>query len=108
MSSLKTRTLDVTKRLSSDSLYRNSSVLLVNLGITSITGSLFWSICARLYPPSEVGHATALLAALNLALALSTIGMHRTIIRFFHGAESRQHLLSSSLAIVLGASAVLT
>jgi O-antigen/teichoic acid export membrane protein len=64
------------------SLYRNAIWLLLNHGLTSLTGFGFWIVCARLFPQSAVGYATSLISAAGLCLVLSSLGLNRAMIRF--------------------------
>jgi O-antigen/teichoic acid export membrane protein len=88
------------KTLSTDSLYRNSFYLLINMGISAATGFLFWILCARLYPNEDVGFATALLGALGLGAAFSNLGLNRTIVRFLGGSKTQAQDIVTKLALI--------
>jgi O-antigen/teichoic acid export membrane protein len=50
-----------------DSFYRNSTFLLINMGVATLSGFLFIIICAHLYSQADFGYATALFGALGVA-----------------------------------------
>lgn len=86
-----------------DSLYRNSIYLLLNMGFTALAGFLFWALCARLYSVENVGYATALLGAMALGTAFSSLGMNRTVLRFFALSKTQsQDLVTKVLLVTLG------
>jgi O-antigen/teichoic acid export membrane protein len=88
----------------SDSLYRNSIYLLINLGITALTGFAFVLVCTHFYSQKEYGYATALIGSLGLATSLSNIGMNRTIVRFLSKSKQKsQDLVTKILIVSLGA-----
>ena len=49
-----------------DSLYRNSSFLILNTAITAALGFVFWALASRFFPASEVGTTSTAVSALDL------------------------------------------
>ena len=89
-----------------DSLYRNSSYLLINLGVMAGTGFLFVLICTKLYSQQDIGYATALIGALALATGLANLGMSRTLVRFLAVSETKIKDIITMLSLVLFGSLV--
>jgi len=84
-----------------DSLYRNSTYLLINMVSSAAVGFLFWAICAHLYSKENVGYATALLSALALATMASNFGLNRTIVRFLGQSKTRSQDITTKLCLVV-------
>ncbi len=86
-----------------------NSVLLLNAGslvsttaVTSVFGFAFWWFAARLFPPAEVGLASAAVSAMILIGTVSTLGLGTLLI----GELARQpgqeiSLISAALLVVL-------
>ncbi len=87
------------RALHRDSLFKNSFFMMLSTGVMSVLGFLFWTICTRLFTPTEVGIATALLAALNLITSLSLLGFEISIIRILPQYHNKSALLNSCLTI---------
>jgi len=98
--SVKLTPTSVYRQFVQDSLYRNSTFLLINLGITTTAGFLFVVICTRLYSQKQVGYATSLIGALTLATAIADMGMSRTIIRFLGKSNTKSEDLVTKLLMV--------
>ena len=81
-------------------LYKNAIYLIVNSGLGAILGALFWIIVARVYSPSEVGLATALISATGLLATFSRLGVEWSLIRYLPTENDKQGLINSSLTIV--------
>lgn len=65
-----------------DSLFKNSFFILITLSSTAGFGFIFWVIAAKIYPPEEVGVATALISSMGLLIHLSRFGLDFSTIRF--------------------------
>ncbi|MEO8272960.1 MAG: oligosaccharide flippase family protein [Chloroflexota bacterium] len=63
-------------------LYRNAIVLMGNSGLGAGLGFLFWAITARLYPPSEVGLASAAISSALFVATVSLLGLPYALVRF--------------------------
>lgn len=68
------------KQLSKSQLIRTTSSLLINTGLTSLIGFLFWKIAATFYNPSEIGQATTLMALTATSTLLATSGLSPAIL----------------------------
>ena len=86
----------------SDSFYRNTLYLLLNMGIATVTGFLFVLICAHLYSQTDFGYATSLLGALGVATAFSNVGMNRTLVRFMGKSSKKSQDLVTGIFLVSG------
>ena len=89
-------------------LYKNSFFLLLSSGIGSILGFVFWIVTARLFPASEVGTVSALIAAMALVAGFSRFGFGVGIIRFLSAEEDKTGMINSCLTIVALASLVVS
>lgn len=68
------------------SLYANSLWLLLAQGVNYSLGFIFWLVVARLYPPSDVGFAAAVLPAASMVASLGMLGLGSSLIRFLSGS----------------------
>ena len=84
-------------RRSGDSLFGNSTFLLVNTIVLAAFGFLFRSISAHVYTATQVGLATALIAALNLITSFALVGLEISLIRFLPQSRDGGTLMNSSL-----------
>ena len=89
-----------------DPVLRNGYALIINVGITSVLGLVYWILAAHLYTPTEVGIGVA---AINLMQFLVGLGGQLTfqagLTRFIPDAgrdSTRLALLSYSLASCAG------
>lgn len=64
------------------SLYRNSLFLVLNAVVPALTGLVFWTLAARLYPPEAIGTASAIISAMTLLMFLATFGLEFGLVRF--------------------------
>jgi len=69
-------------RILKDSLYKNSLWLIASSIVLTGFGFFFWTINTWLFPSSDVGIASTLLAALELLVALSMLGFDTALIKF--------------------------
>lgn len=63
------------------SLLTNSLHIMGTTVVTSLLGYVYWVLAARLYSPSDVGLAAALLSAMSLAALLAYMGVGATLIQ---------------------------
>ena len=89
-----------------DSLYRNSSFLILNSAITAALGFVFWVLASRLFPASAVGTTSTVVSALTFAVMAGTVGLPNTLIRFLAGERDKVRLLATSGATAAVAGAV--
>lgn len=97
------------KNVRADSLQRNSLYLILNTGIGSVLGFVFWVIVARYYTPFEVGLASATLSASIMIATLANPGFGIGIIRYLPSAkENSIKLINSFMTVASGISIVLS
>lgn len=83
-----------------DSLYRNSSHIILNTVATSGLGFFFWFIAAKFYAPEEVGLASALISSMVLLTILSSTGFRYGLMRFMPTSKEGEKMLNSCLSMV--------
>ncbi|CAD5243352.1 lipopolysaccharide biosynthesis protein [Thermococcus camini] len=83
-------------------LYRNSLYISLSMMVTAAAGFLFWNVAARLYSPSDVGTASAVISAISLVFTISMLGLNFSMIRFYPRYGER--VIGSALAATLAAS----
>jgi O-antigen/teichoic acid export membrane protein len=77
-------------------LFANAGYLLgVNL-VGGLTGFAFWGLVARLYQPTDVGIASAVLSAVALLSGLSSLGIGTGLVRFLPEARFPRRLLNTA------------
>jgi O-antigen/teichoic acid export membrane protein len=84
----------------------NSLALIVTKVATLGLGFLFWLVAARLFPPSEVGLAGGVVAAVMLCVQLALLGVGSAVIAMFPAHQERPgRLLDTALtgSLVTGA-----
>lgn len=89
-----------------DSFYRNSSYLLINMGVSTVSGFLFVVICAHLFSQVSFGYATSLLGAVSVATAFANVGMNRTVVRFMGRSENQSQDLVTNILMVCGSATI--
>ena len=91
------------------SLLTNSLHIMGTTVVTSLLGYVYWVLAARLYSPSDIGLAAALLSAMSLAALLAYMGVGATVIQLIprraRGAE--QSLLVTAAIVTAATSACL-
>jgi O-antigen/teichoic acid export membrane protein len=99
--------------LRDDGLVKNSFYLLAATATQGVLGMAFWLLCARLFPATQVGEATALISASTLLAYSSLLGFNSSLIRYLPKAESPEGwmnnglVLCTSVSLVFGAGYVL-
>lgn len=91
------------RHLLHDSLYRNSIFLLLAGVANGGLSFVFWILAAHLYTQTQVGQATALIAAVGLVAGFGTLGFNNSIIRFLPHAKDKNRLINGALTIVAAA-----
>jgi O-antigen/teichoic acid export membrane protein len=86
-----------------DPLARNGYALIANSGATGALGLVYWLLMARLYPAADVGHASAVYAAMNLLAGFTALNFNGALTRFIplSGLKTRSFVLRSYLVSVL-------
>ena len=95
------------KNVRADSVQRNSLYLILNAGIGSIFGFIFWVIVARHYTPSDVGLASVIVSASVMIATISNFGFNIAIIRYLPSAKEKTNKLINSFMTVAGSTSVI-
>lgn len=102
------------KNIINDSLYRNSSYLLVSNIVAAFFGFIFWSVATRFFSAREVGLASTLISSSDLVVSFALLGLNIGLVRFLPASDSKNDkinsvftvttftLLIASLAFILG------
>lgn len=90
-----------------DELVKNSFYLLAATATQGLLGSVFWLLCARLFPASQVGEATALISASILLAYFSLLGFNSSLIRYLPQARDPEGWMNNGLVLCTGLSVVL-
>jgi O-antigen/teichoic acid export membrane protein len=83
-----------------DDLRRSSSLLIAAQGINAAAAFAFWVVCARLFPASQVGLATAFISFGLLVAAFTHLGLPTTVLRFLPASKQRGGLFSAAVSLV--------
>jgi O-antigen/teichoic acid export membrane protein len=90
-----------------DPMVRNSLYLMLTTLTMAGAGLVFWVVNAHLHSPAEIGRATTLIAAVTLLSYFSLAGLNSTLVRRLPQAADRGAEVSTSVGVVLLASALL-
>ena len=92
-----------------DPLFRNAYALLLNSGAGALFGVGFWAVATRLYDAADVGVGMALLSAMRMLTAITSLGFVGFLTRFVPEAGGRARRLILVVYLAAGAlSAVAT
>ncbi len=64
-----------------DSLLRNSIYIMAITVVTSALGYIYWIVAARLYSPEAVGLASAIVSAMSITAAVSSVGIGHALVQ---------------------------
>lgn len=92
------------KQYHNEPLYRNSVVMIVGTGVTSLIGLLFWIVAVRLMPAKEIGLASAAIGTASLIVMLSRLGLDIGLVRYFPEAAKPSRLYNSIMNFTTGIS----
>lgn len=85
-------------------LFRNAYALILNTGLTSGLGFVYWIVSARLYPPEVVGLNSAVLSAMIFLAGLAQFGLANVLIRFIPQAgKAALRLIDRAMLLTVGA-----
>jgi O-antigen/teichoic acid export membrane protein len=103
------RTMGVTASVLSGRVlvYRDSFFLVAANIANAGFGLLFWTVAARLYQPSEVGFAAAIISAVGLLAMLAALGLDYAVIRFLPQSRDPQGIINVSLTVMSGGALIL-
>jgi O-antigen/teichoic acid export membrane protein len=92
-----------------DPLYRNGYLLVMNAGITSALGFIYWLLVARLFTAEDVGRASALISSIIFLSAIAQLGLRPAMGRLVPVAGARTaplvlfgYLASAAVAVTVG------
>ncbi len=80
-------------------VYRDSFFLVAANIANAGFGFLFWTMAARLYQPSEVGFAAAIVSVVGLLAMLGALGLDYALIRFLPQSHDPQSIINVSLTV---------
>lgn len=89
-----------------DPLFKNSYFLMANTAVTSIFGFIFLIVVARSFETSDVGLASAIIAALGLLSIFSNLGLGIGLIRFLPGAKDKGNSMINTCFTLSGLASV--
>jgi O-antigen/teichoic acid export membrane protein len=81
------------------SLYANAYYLIAGSVVATFLGFVFWVAVARIYLPSDVGIASALIAVIGMLTSFSTLGLHIGVIRFLPEERDKQGMINSCFTL---------
>lgn len=97
----------VVRIAASDSLYRNSFLLMANTIVQTGLGSLFWLVAARRFAETDVGLLTTTLSAVVLVSTASCLGFPNALVRHLPRNPTRTGEIVLSAAALAAAVGVL-
>ncbi|HEX7963197.1 MAG TPA: hypothetical protein VF466_01260 [Candidatus Saccharimonadales bacterium] len=83
-----------------DDLRRSSTLLVLSQAVNAAGAFLFWMLCARLFPASQIGLATAFISYGALVAAFTHLGLPVTVLRFLPMSKRRGGLFSAAMLLV--------
>jgi O-antigen/teichoic acid export membrane protein len=95
------------QKFRTDVLYRNSLYLMISSAVLTGLGFFFWTICAKLYTPHDVGLATTVISAMTLIASLASLGLGIALVRFLPGAKDKSPQINSCMGVTLLASIII-
>jgi O-antigen/teichoic acid export membrane protein len=84
-------------------LYRNALVLIVNSGVTSGLGFIFWALAARLYAPSDVGLAAAAISAGLFVATVAQLGLPYALLQIVPSGGIERTAVAATVIVVVSA-----
>jgi O-antigen/teichoic acid export membrane protein len=91
----------IIRHFQTDTLFANSVYLMFSTVVQAIFGFVFWFLNARLFSPSDIGLASALISASTFIAYLSMLGFNSTFVRFLPTSKQRNDQLNTGLILVL-------
>jgi peptidoglycan/LPS O-acetylase OafA/YrhL/O-antigen/teichoic acid export membrane protein len=87
----------------SDSLYRNSLMLMANTAASTVLGAVFWLVAARRYNTDQVGILLASLSTTVLLGTVASLGLPNSVVRFLPRRPERSGELTVTAATLTSA-----
>ena len=98
---------DKINKFLTNSMYKNSFYLMINLGIMSILGFIFWTLATRYYNVEQIGLASTLISLMNLIMIFSMLGFNMSLIKFLPQSNRKEEKIwscfwiSSFIAVII-------
>lgn len=89
------------RHIMSDSLRRNSSMLILSQAVNAAAGFLFWIICAHLFTTTTVGFAVSIISFGTLVSSFTTLGLPNTFVRFLPTSVRKGPLFAGALSVLV-------
>ncbi|HSX16853.1 MAG TPA: phosphotransferase [Patescibacteria group bacterium] len=83
-----------------DSLFRNAVFLVASTAIMSALGFGFWIFVAHLYPPEQIGEASALISVTTLISNISLLGLNAGLVRFLPTSKNQSRDINAAIITV--------
>ncbi len=97
------------RAVASDSLIRNSVMVMGTTVVNAGFGYLYWMVAARLFEDATVGRATAVISAMNLTALVANLGLGTSLVQHLPGRKTDAAWRSNvSASILLGAGTALS
>lgn len=100
--------LTMLKRISSNSLYRNSLYLMISTLFLAGTGFFFWIIVAHTFSSHNVGIATALISMASLIANFSLLGLNSAFIRYLPQSTRPNDKINTGFTLVVFVSSLMS
>ncbi|MBT6505253.1 oligosaccharide flippase family protein [Candidatus Woesearchaeota archaeon] len=89
------------KKILKDKLYNNSLFLIINAGIMSFLGFIFWIIAARSFSAAEIGLAVTLISLINILSNFSNLGFNISLIRYLPQSNIKSKIIYSTINLTI-------
>jgi len=100
------RATTAVRSAATDSLYRNSFLLMTNTIVQTALGSLFWLVAARRFAETDVGLLTTTLSAVVLVSTASCLGFPNALVRHLPRNPGRTGEIAVSATLLASVVAV--
>ncbi|WP_433826548.1 lipopolysaccharide biosynthesis protein [Actinoplanes sp. CA-015351] len=97
--------ISAVRRISGDSLARNSLLIMATTVVNGGLGYLYWMLAARCVPASEIGTATALISAATAVSMIANLGAGHMFIQRLPGSAAADWSRIVSGGLIFGAAA---
>ena len=88
-------------RIVSDSLYRNSILLIVNSGLLAGFGMAFWTLASRSVSAEHIGHATAFTSFTMFAATAVTLGLPNLVMKSMSSISNQRAFVAVCCAVIV-------
>lgn len=95
-------------RIQNDELYKNSVNIIGSSVINAGLGLIFWTLAARLYPPSDIGVTTSMMGVVGFILSLSLLGLTEALVRFLPSENDKRAAINTATYICILTGIIIT